>query len=76
MNRIELGRMAEHDAQLRSMHPRKRNETLRLIVTTFLSIALGFFIGIFFIRVNEEDSNQPLLPVCISLLSFSEVAES
>ncbi|OAE25386.1 hypothetical protein AXG93_4620s2010 [Marchantia polymorpha subsp. ruderalis] len=42
--------MAEHDAQLRSMHPRKRNETLRLIVTTFLSIALGFFIGIFFIR--------------------------
>ncbi|KAG6557754.1 hypothetical protein Mapa_000521 [Marchantia paleacea] len=42
--------MAEHDAQLRSGHPKKRNETLRLIVTTFLSIALGFFIGIFFTR--------------------------
>ncbi|BBN14599.1 hypothetical protein MPTK1_6g12910 [Marchantia polymorpha subsp. ruderalis] len=34
----------------RSGSPKKRNETLRLIVITFCGVALGFFIGIFFTR--------------------------
>ncbi|KAL2621248.1 hypothetical protein R1flu_001453 [Riccia fluitans] len=34
----------------RSVSPKRRNETMKLIVMTFCGVALGFFIGIFFSR--------------------------
>ncbi|KAL2621050.1 hypothetical protein R1flu_001255 [Riccia fluitans] len=47
--------MGDHDSLLRSGPPKKRNETLRLMVTTFLSVVLGFFLGIFFTRFGSSN---------------------